>query len=96
MANEVGLRSIAFEVHDLDAAVNQAASAGYGLVGGIGEYEGAWRMAYVRGPAGIIVARLTGLGARTGGGCTTVEAHEVTENDARVRAFPRSVVALQS
>lgn len=56
MANEVGLRSIAFEVHDLDAAVDQAASEGYGLVGGIGEYEGAWRMAYVRGPEGILVA----------------------------------------
>jgi catechol 2,3-dioxygenase-like lactoylglutathione lyase family enzyme len=54
MANEVGLRSIAFEV--LDAAVDQATSAGYGLVGGIGEYEGSWRMAYVRGPEGIIVA----------------------------------------
>jgi catechol 2,3-dioxygenase-like lactoylglutathione lyase family enzyme len=56
MANELGLRSIAFEVHDLDAAVEQATSAGYGLVGGIGEYEGAWRMAYIRGPEGIIVA----------------------------------------
>jgi catechol 2,3-dioxygenase-like lactoylglutathione lyase family enzyme len=55
-ANEVGLRSVAFEVHDLDAAVEQTTSAGYGLVGGIGEYEGSWRMAYVRGPEGIIVA----------------------------------------
>jgi catechol 2,3-dioxygenase-like lactoylglutathione lyase family enzyme len=56
MANELGLRSVAFEVDDIDAAVDQAASAGYGLVGGIGEYEGSWRMAYVRGPEGIIVA----------------------------------------
>jgi catechol 2,3-dioxygenase-like lactoylglutathione lyase family enzyme len=56
MANEVGLRSVAFEVRDLDAAVDQTTSAGYGLVGGIGEYEGSWRMAYVRGPEGIIVA----------------------------------------
>jgi catechol 2,3-dioxygenase-like lactoylglutathione lyase family enzyme len=62
MANEVGLRSIAFEVHDLDAAVDQAAAAGYGLVGGIGEYEGAWRMAYVRGPDGIIVALAQSIG----------------------------------
>lgn len=45
MANEVGLRSVAFEVHDLVAAVDQATSAGYGLVGGIGEYEDSWRMA---------------------------------------------------
>ena len=56
MANEVGLRSITFEVHDLDAAVDQATIAGYGLVGGIGEYEESWRMAYVRGPEGIIAA----------------------------------------
>ena len=40
------------EVEDLPAAVERAASDGYGLVGGIGEYEGAWRMAYVRGPRG--------------------------------------------
>jgi hypothetical protein len=45
MANEVGLRSVGFEVHDVDAAVDQARSAGYGLVGGIGEYESSIRMA---------------------------------------------------
>lgn len=55
-ANELGLRSIAFEVEDLQAAVDQLAEDGYGLVGGIGEYESVWRMAYVRGPEGIIVA----------------------------------------
>jgi hypothetical protein len=26
------------------------------VVGGVGQYEGAWRMAYVRGPEEIIVA----------------------------------------
>ena len=62
MANEIGLRSVAFEVEDLDAAVNEASSAGYGLVGGIGEYEGSWRMAYVRGPDGIIVALAQSIG----------------------------------
>ncbi len=55
-ANELGLRNVAFEVRDLRAAVDHAAVAGYGLVGGIGEYEGMWRMAYVRGPEGIIVS----------------------------------------
>jgi catechol 2,3-dioxygenase-like lactoylglutathione lyase family enzyme len=55
-ANELGLRNVAFEVQDLRAAVDQAATGGYGLVGGIGEYEGVWRMAYVRGPEGIIVS----------------------------------------
>jgi len=56
MANELGLRNVSFEVNDLRAAVDWAASEGYGLVGGIGEYEGTWRMAYVRGPEGIIVS----------------------------------------
>ncbi|GIH51718.1 Catechol 2,3-dioxygenase [Microbispora rosea] len=55
-ANELGLRNVAFEVHDLHAAVEHAAADGYGLVGGVGEYEGVWRMAYVRGPEGIIVS----------------------------------------
>ncbi len=56
MANELGLRSIAFEVDDLPGVVDRLAEDGYGLVGGIGEYEGVWRMAYVRGPEGITVA----------------------------------------
>jgi catechol 2,3-dioxygenase-like lactoylglutathione lyase family enzyme len=56
MANELGLRNVSFEVNDLQAAVDWAATEGYGLVGGIGEYEGVWRMAYVRGPEGIVVS----------------------------------------
>jgi catechol 2,3-dioxygenase-like lactoylglutathione lyase family enzyme len=43
MANELGLRTVAFEVGDLRAAVDWAAAEGYGLVGGIGEYEGCGR-----------------------------------------------------
>ena len=60
--NELGLRSVAFEVDDLLAAVSWAADHGYGLDGTIGEYEGIWRMAYVRGPEGIIVALAQRLG----------------------------------
>ena len=62
MANELGLRNVAFEVNDVQAAVDQAAADGYGLVGGIGEYEGIWRMAYVRGPEGIIVSLAQRIG----------------------------------
>jgi hypothetical protein len=32
------------------------------VVGGICEYEGAWRMAYVRGPEGIIVSLAERIG----------------------------------
>ena len=56
MSTELGLRNISFEVDDLQAIVDGLAADGYGLVGGIGQYEHIWRMAYVRGPEGIIVA----------------------------------------
>jgi catechol 2,3-dioxygenase-like lactoylglutathione lyase family enzyme len=62
MANELGLRSVAFEVDDLRAALERLADDGYGLVGGVGQYEDAWLMAYVRGPDGIIVALAERLG----------------------------------
>lgn len=55
-ANELGIRNVAFEVDDLQGAVDRVGADGYRLVGGIGEYEGVWRMAYVRGPEGIIVS----------------------------------------
>jgi catechol 2,3-dioxygenase-like lactoylglutathione lyase family enzyme len=61
-ANELGLRNVCFEVDDLQACVDQAAADGYGLVGGIGEYENVWKMAYVRGPEGIIVSLAQGIG----------------------------------
>ncbi|HTW03485.1 MAG TPA: VOC family protein [Streptosporangiaceae bacterium] len=61
-ANELGLRNVAFEVDDLRAAVDRAAADGYRLVGGVGEYEGSWRMAYVRGPEGIIVSLAERIG----------------------------------
>ena len=56
MANELGLRNVAFEVDDLQAIVDRLAADGYGLVGGVGQYEDSWRMAYVRGPEGILVS----------------------------------------
>lgn len=56
MSNELGLRNVAFEVDDLQAILDRLAADGYRLVGGVGQYEQMWRMAYVRGPEGIIVA----------------------------------------
>ena len=56
MANELGVRNVAFEVEDLLGMLERLAADGYGLIGGVGEYENVWRMAYVRGPEGIIVA----------------------------------------
>jgi catechol 2,3-dioxygenase-like lactoylglutathione lyase family enzyme len=62
MANELGLRNVSFEVDDIEATVDEVAADGYGLIGGIGEYEGVWKMAYVRGPEGIIVSLAERLG----------------------------------
>ena len=56
MSTELGLRNVAFEVEDLEAIIDRLAADGYGLVGAIGQYEDIWRMAYVRGPEGIIVS----------------------------------------
>ena len=61
-ANELGLRNVAFEVTDLQTAVDRVAEDGFGLVGGIGEYERVWKMAYVRGPEGIIVSLAQRIG----------------------------------
>jgi catechol 2,3-dioxygenase-like lactoylglutathione lyase family enzyme len=52
---ELGLRNVTFEVDDLQAILDRLAADGYCLVGGVGQYEGSWRMASVRGPEGFIV-----------------------------------------
>ena len=62
MANELGLRSICFEVDGLQAAVDRLAANGYGLVGGVGQHEHTWRMAHVRGPEGIVVSLTERIG----------------------------------
>src|SRR5438874_7236223 len=55
MANELGLRNVTVEVDHLQAILDRLTAEGYGLIGGVGEYESVWRMASVRGPEGIIV-----------------------------------------
>ncbi len=62
MANELGLRNICFEVTGLQAHVDRLAEEGYGLVGGVGNYEDTWLMAYVRGPEGIVVSLTERIG----------------------------------
>jgi len=53
MPNELGVHT--FEVDALQAILEFAADRCH-LVGGVGQYEGIWRMASVRGPEGIIVS----------------------------------------
>jgi catechol 2,3-dioxygenase-like lactoylglutathione lyase family enzyme len=55
-ANVPGIRNLGFEVADLEAILGRIAVDGYRPIGGVGEYEGIWRMAHVRGPEGIVVS----------------------------------------
>jgi catechol 2,3-dioxygenase-like lactoylglutathione lyase family enzyme len=54
-ANRLGLRHILFSVDGLDEILDALKARGYGLVGQLQEYEGIYRLCYVRGPEGIIV-----------------------------------------
>jgi catechol 2,3-dioxygenase-like lactoylglutathione lyase family enzyme len=62
MANTLGLRSVMFAVDDIDAAVAGLRAHGAELVGEVVQYEDSYRLCYVRGPAGIIVALAEQLG----------------------------------
>ena len=55
LPQELGLRNVTFEVDDLQGILDRLAADGYRLVGGVGQHEGSWRMASVRGPEGFIV-----------------------------------------
>ena len=54
--NTLGIRSIMFAVDDIDDAVARLRSRGTELIGEVVQYEEMYRLCYVRGPAGIIVA----------------------------------------
>ena len=56
LGNTLGLRSLMFLVDDVDASVAALRTHGAELVGEIEQYEDIYRLCYVRGPAGIIVA----------------------------------------
>src|SRR3954454_15304716 len=56
LANTLGLRSVMFPVTDIDAAIAGLRAHGGQLVGEVAQYQDSYRLCYVRGPAGIIVA----------------------------------------
>ena len=60
--NTLGLRSVMFEVDDVDDAVARLQTRGGELIGEIAQYEEIYRLCYLRGPAGIIVALAERLG----------------------------------
>jgi catechol 2,3-dioxygenase-like lactoylglutathione lyase family enzyme len=56
LGNTLGLRSIMFAVDDIEDVVARLRTHGADLVGELAEYEDSYRLCYLRGPAGIIVA----------------------------------------
>jgi catechol 2,3-dioxygenase-like lactoylglutathione lyase family enzyme len=60
--NTLGLRSVMFAVDDVDATLAGLRAHGAELVGEVAQYEDSYRLCYVRGPAGIIVALAQQLG----------------------------------
>ena len=54
--NTLGLRSVMFTVESVDDTVARLRAHGAELVGEVAQYEDKYRLCYMRGPAGIIVA----------------------------------------
>lgn len=53
--NEIGMHRVAFQVDDIDAALEIAARHGCTPLRGVADYQGVYRLTYVRGPSGILV-----------------------------------------
>jgi catechol 2,3-dioxygenase-like lactoylglutathione lyase family enzyme len=54
--NALGLRSVMFTVESVDDTVARLREGGAELIGEVVQYEDMYRLCYMRGPAGIIVA----------------------------------------
>ncbi len=54
--NTLGLRSIMFAVDSVDETIARLRAMGAELIGEVVQYENIYRLCYMRGPAGIIVA----------------------------------------
>ena len=54
--NTLGIRRIMFAVTDIDDVVTRLKKHGAELVGEVAQYEDMYRLCYLRGPEGIIVA----------------------------------------
>ncbi len=54
--NTLGLRQIMFAVEDIDDTVARLGAHGAEMIGEIVQYEDKYKLCYMRGPSGIIVA----------------------------------------
>ncbi|PHV67038.1 VOC family protein [Williamsia muralis] len=55
LPNEIGMHRIAFSVDDIDEALAIAARHGHHPLRGVANYQGIYKLTYVRGPSGILV-----------------------------------------
>ena len=63
--NTLGIGRIMFAVDDIDAVLARLQAHGAKLVGEVVQYEDKYRLCYIRGPEGIIVALAEQLGNRS-------------------------------
>jgi|SRR4051812_3954699 catechol 2,3-dioxygenase-like lactoylglutathione lyase family enzyme len=55
-AHALGIRRIMFAVDDIDDVVSRLRAHGAELVGEVARYEDRYRLCYLRGPAGMLIA----------------------------------------
>ena len=60
--NALGIRRIMFAVEDIDALVARVLEHGAEIVGEVVQYEDTYRLAYIRGPEGIIIGLTEQIG----------------------------------
>lgn len=63
--NMLGIRRIMFAVNDIEEVLARLLTHGAELVGEVVRYEDAYRLCYVRGPEGIMVALAEQLGHKS-------------------------------
>jgi catechol 2,3-dioxygenase-like lactoylglutathione lyase family enzyme len=63
--NTFGIRRIMFAVTDIDDVVARLRSHGAELIGDVAQYEDIYRLCYLRGPEGIMVALAEQLGHKS-------------------------------
>jgi catechol 2,3-dioxygenase-like lactoylglutathione lyase family enzyme len=60
--NTLGIRRIMFAVTDIDDVVSRLQKHGANLVGDVVQYEDTYRLCYLRGPEGVMIALAEQLG----------------------------------
>jgi catechol 2,3-dioxygenase-like lactoylglutathione lyase family enzyme len=60
--NTLGLHRVMFAVDDIDDTIERLSAHGAELLGQVANYENVYRLCYLRGPSGIIVALAEQIG----------------------------------